>query len=182
VNGKWYKAAVTVSFTATDNAGGSGVASTEYKLDGGEWTKGTQVSVSGDLLHTVLYRSADKAGNTEVAKTLKVGIDTHKPVTKALASASARRGRSALLRYQVLDPVPNGGTATVTIKIRNSAGKVVATIRLGAKPVNTATALSRSFKVPTTWRIGVYRYSVYATDKAGNVQALPVGSNRLAVY
>ena len=181
VNGKWYKAAVTVSLAATDNAGGSGVAYSEYKLDAGEWTKGTQVRVSGDLFHTVLYRSADKAGNVEVAKTLKVGIDTHKPITKAPASASARRGRSALLRYQVLDPVPNGGTATVTIKIKNSAGKVVATLRLGAKPVNTATALSRSFKVPTTWRIGVYRYSVYATDKAGNAQVLPVGSNKLTV-
>ena len=49
-----------------------------------------------------------------------------------------------MLRYQVLDPVPNGGTATVAIKIRNRAGKVVATLRLGAKPVNKATAFSKS--------------------------------------
>jgi hypothetical protein len=187
VNGKWYRAAVTVSFAASDNAGGSGVASTEYSLDGGEWTKGSSLLLpapadhSGDLLHTILYRSADIAGNVEAQKTVKVGIDTRKPTTKATASASARRGRSALLRYQVLDAVPNAGTATVTIKIRNRAGKVVATLRLGAKPVNTATPLSKSFKVPATWKAGTYGYYVCATDKALNAQVLPVGSNRLVV-
>ena len=110
-----------------------------------------------------------------------MGIDTAKPKTRATAAASARRGRSALLRYLVLDPVPNGGTATVTIKIKNPAGKVVATLRLGAKPVNTALPLSKSFKVPSTWRVGTYRYFVYATDKALNAQVLPVGSNKLVV-
>ena len=108
VNGRWYRTAVSVEFTADDH-GGSGMsggqAKTEYSLDGGsDWTEASSLPLpapadhSADKLHTILYRSADAAGNVETAKTLKVGIDTRKPTTKApsavTATAAGRRRSS----------------------------------------------------------------------------------------
>ena len=184
VHGRWYRTAVTVSLAASDNAGGSGVVSTEYSLDGGAWTPGTSIPLpaptdhTGDLLHTILYRSADTDGNVEADKTLTVGIDTRKPTTKAPDASSVVRYRTAKLWYKVVDPPPNGGTATVTIKIKNSAGKVVKTLGpYKGKAVNRL--LSATF----TCRLakGSYRFYVSATDAAGNAQVLPAGSNRLTV-
>ncbi len=75
--------------------------------------------------------------------------------------------------------MPLGGTATVTIKVRNAAGRTVKTLGPAVRKVNAL--FGWSFTVPRTWRAGTYRFSVYAKDKAGNAQTLPVGSNRLLV-
>lgn len=184
VKGRWYRAAVTVSLAGSDNAGGSGVASTEYSLDGAAFTPGTSIPLlapadhSGDRLHTILYRSADAAGNLEAAKTLKVGIDTRKPTTKAYAT-TAYRGKTAKLKYKVAEVGANGGKATVTVKLKNRAGKVVKTLGPALKVVNST--LTWKFTVPRTWRAGTYHFYVYAKDTAGNTQTLPVGSNKLVV-
>jgi hypothetical protein len=87
-----------------------------------------------------------------------------------------RRGRVATLRYQVDDPAPNGGTATVVVVIRTKAGKVVKTLRPGIASVNTPHALRYRVKL----RAGTYRFRVTATDAAGNASTVN-GSNRLVV-
>ena len=102
--------------------------------------------------------------------------DTTPPTTQAFA-ATARRGKTAVLKYRVNDPAPNGGTATVTIKVKNRAGKVVKTLKPVVKSVNTP--LAWKFTVPRTWRVGTYRFYVSATDKAGN--RAPVASSKLIV-
>jgi hypothetical protein len=61
----------TVIFAATDNL--SGVARTEYSLDGITWTTGTSVSV-GVGTHIVRYRSIDVAGNVEATKSVTVVV------------------------------------------------------------------------------------------------------------
>jgi len=176
----WHSTSVTVTFTATDT--GSGVAYTEFKLDAGAWVRDTRVTLpaasdhSGDGLHTVLYRSADNAGNIEQAKSLSVGIDTVRPATRAPSAATVVRYRSVSLAYKVLDAAPNGGDADVTIRIRNAAGVVVRTLAYQDQPVNQL--LSTSFTC--TLAGGTYRFSVYARDTAGNPQAT-VGTNRLTV-
>jgi hypothetical protein len=70
------------------------------------------------------------------------------------------------LKYRVDDTPPNAGTATVRIKVTNAAVRVVRTLGPGVKTVNTLHV--RRFRVPRTWRPGTYRFSVYATDGAGN--------------
>ncbi|HYH71960.1 MAG TPA: ThuA domain-containing protein [Nocardioides sp.] len=65
----------------------SGVASTEYRIDGGGWTDYTdavQVTSAGD--HTVRFRSTDVAGNVEEEQSLTITVDgppadTTAPVT-----------------------------------------------------------------------------------------------------
>src|SRR5665647_3442513 len=56
----------TINLSATDNAGGSGVAHTYYKLDdGAQTTEGTVITVSALGYHTLVFWSVDNAGNTE---------------------------------------------------------------------------------------------------------------------
>lgn len=185
VDGRWYRTAVTVSLASSDDAGGSGVASTEYRRDGAAWTPGTSILLpapadhSNDKLHTILYRSADTAGNVETAKTLTVGIDTRRPKTRAPYAATARRGRTASLKYKVVEAGANGGTATVTVKVKNRAGTVVKKLTYKGRAVNTL--LAAKFRVPRTWRTGTYHLYVYAKDAAGNAQARPLGVNHLSV-
>ena len=89
----WHNTAVTLTLTATDNAGGSGMsggqATTQYKIGGGSWTAGTTVVVpapanhSGDGAQAVTFQSCDAAGNWETAKSVTVKIDTAPPTTSA---------------------------------------------------------------------------------------------------
>ena len=60
-SGGWYLSQVTVAATASDAV--SGLAATEYSLDGGTWTSGSTVSVISDGSHTVDFRATDNAGN-----------------------------------------------------------------------------------------------------------------------
>jgi hypothetical protein len=87
-DGLWHNQPVSLTFSATDNSGGSGVAYAQYSLDGGAtWTQGSSVTIaaptshSNDGAHTVLYCSVDNAGNLEAAKSCQVMIDTQSPTT-----------------------------------------------------------------------------------------------------
>jgi len=83
----WNRQPVRVSLLATDNPGGSGVASTFYKVDGGaNQTYSTPFTISSNGIHTVVYWSVDKAGNRESARTLTVKIDTAPPIVTASAN------------------------------------------------------------------------------------------------
>ncbi|MBF9133228.1 ThuA domain-containing protein [Plantactinospora sp. S1510] len=81
----WHTGPATVTLAATDNAGGSGVARTEYQLDGATtWTAYTEpVLVAGDGTHVLRFRSADEAGNVEETKSVEVKIDATAPVSTA---------------------------------------------------------------------------------------------------
>ncbi len=79
----WVNHSVGVGLSASD-AGGSGVAYTEYSLDGAPYQHGTGVTVSGTGQHTLLYRSKDNAGNLESAKSATIRIETTLPTTRLL--------------------------------------------------------------------------------------------------
>src|SRR5207249_4139088 len=86
--GGWYTSEVVVSLTAAD--GGSGVASTQVRVDGGAWqTYSAPVPVQGEGSHTVEYLSSDVAGNTEAVRTTTFRIDTLDPL---VAIDSPRNG------------------------------------------------------------------------------------------
>jgi hypothetical protein len=176
----WVNESTTVSFLATDSE--SGVAWTIYSVDGGGWQTGTQVTIVADLVnhttdgvHTIAYRSADNAGNVSDIQTCSVSIDTTAPVALAplftpIYSAGAPRitvGQTACLFSQANDAKTGSGTADVMIRIRNSKGTLVNTVRLSDAQVNTM--LYPVFK--WTMAAGAYTYTVTATDAAGNVQS-----------
>ena len=99
-----------------------------------------------------------------------------RPTATAPAAASVPQYGTAKLNYEVVDSLPNGGTATATIRVKNRRGKVVATIRCAAQPVGTP--LAAAFRCSLA--VGVYRFTVTAVDAAGNSQAI-AGANRLTV-
>jgi hypothetical protein len=181
-DGNWHNQAVTVTLAATDSGGAGlrgGSARTEYRLDGGSWKHGLTITLpapadhAGDGVHTLSYRSVDAACNVESAKTVTVRIDTRGPVTKA-RSASGRRARALSLRYLVSDALSPTATS-LRIVVRNARGKTVRTLR----SANCRTGAWQAVKWTPKAR-GTYRYSVYAADLAGNVQA-SVGSGKVRV-
>jgi len=177
----WRRTAVTVQLSPAD-AGGSGVAATYYRIDGGVKQTGTSAVVPAPLDHTmdgihkVTYYSVDAAGNVESPKQFTVRIDTRRPTTKAPLAAVVTRYHWVKLRCLVSDPRPSATRAAMKIRIKDRRGRVV--LRLNFPHARTRLWLSPGF----TCRLprGAYRFSVYATDAAGNVQS-KIGSNRLTV-
>jgi hypothetical protein len=84
----WFTGQVTVSLSAADQAGLSGVAATYFRGDGGAPQAYTGVLVfTTDGTHTVTFWSVDNAGNVEPASTLTVMIDTTAPTTGPVVSS-----------------------------------------------------------------------------------------------
>ncbi|WP_211590268.1 ThuA domain-containing protein [Microbispora sp. H11081] len=122
---------VTVTLQAADEAGGSGVAKTEYSLDGGDWAAYTApVTVSGDGEHQLRYRSTDKAGNTEEIKTLTLTISAapEQEVELTVTASSRCIGTSAYLAVTAV----NAGEVPATVTLTTPYGsKTVADVAPG---------------------------------------------------
>ena len=97
VNGQTYVGGQTVTLTPAD-PGGSGVASTWYRLDGGALTAGSSIPIaapaSGSASHTLTWYSIDVATNQEATRTATftvqaVVIDTTPPVTTSSFNPAA---------------------------------------------------------------------------------------------
>ncbi|MEM2869204.1 MAG: hypothetical protein QW379_02120 [Thermoplasmata archaeon] len=144
----------TVVFRAEDPE--SGVAGTLYRVlrDGRElvpWTNGTALTVlapadhSGDGCYTIEFYSVDNVGNSEVAKSVVVRIDT--VCELVLDAKSGMKLKST--RYTLSGRTEPGGSVTVN----------------GARAsVNT----DGSFSVELKLREGRNKISVKATDGANN--------------
>ncbi|RIJ70548.1 DUF1349 domain-containing protein [Nakamurella silvestris] len=202
----WYTTAVNVALAATDT-GGSGVASTQYSVDGGAWTAyTTAVAVSGNGSHTVLYHSTDVAGNVEADKSVSVKIDAAAPVTAAdvtgtdpvtiaLSSADANSGVQTT-EYQIGSGAWTAYTAAFTVaktaaaqsvKFRSTdkAGNVEATrtVTVAAKPVELA-ASTTTLTIPAAASAagdlsttGSLKVTVHVTATSG----IPTGAVSITV-
>lgn len=74
----WYQTDVSVELSANDDL--SGVSSTQYRLNGGEWQEYTRpIKLTADGIHTLEYRSQDVKGNVESVESLEVKIDKTAP-------------------------------------------------------------------------------------------------------
>jgi hypothetical protein len=163
-SGAVYSSSRTVTLTATD-AGGSGVASTQYKIDSGSWTAGTTFTISGDGSHSFSWRSTDIAGNTETAHTSNTFlIDTVGPTTSCNAVAN-----------QVYN-----GTRTFTLT-PTDGGSGVASTRWQLDGGAWTTGTSITVTAPGSgW--ASHTISYYSTDNAGNVETTRSVTFRVTVY
>lgn len=75
----YLSSATTFTIAATDNL--SGVARTEYRIDGGAWTSYAPFAIATEGKHVIGFRSVDNVGNVETEKSLTVTIDNTPPVT-----------------------------------------------------------------------------------------------------
>jgi hypothetical protein len=74
----WFLSPVSVTLNATDNH--SGIAFTNYSLDGSPWIPyADSFLVTGEGQHTIEYYSTDTFGNAESVKTATIKIDTARP-------------------------------------------------------------------------------------------------------
>ena len=126
-----FAGAVTVSLGAAD-AGGLGVATTEYRVDGGAFAPyGSPFSVGGAGAHLVEYRSTDVAGNVEPIRSASFGIDA--PATAPslrLAAPAAKVKAKALVRGLAVGVACVGTPAGEVELAPNAAGAR----KLGLKP------------------------------------------------
>lgn len=111
--GGWYAQAPTVTLVAEDDAG---VASTEYRVDGGDWLAYTApFVVPGEGEHTVAFRSTDLAGTVEEPTSVVLAIDTVAPVvTLTGGAASYTVAQQVAIGCSAADPAPGSGVASTT--------------------------------------------------------------------
>jgi Calcineurin-like phosphoesterase len=156
----WRRTAVTVTLTPYDAH--SGIASTQYRVDGGAPQTGTSVVVpapsdgSNDGVHTVTYNSIDDAGNVEAVRTATVRIDTTSPVTTDDAPTDWRRAPVTLTLHAT--DLHSGAAAT--------------SYRTNGGPFETGTEVHLTTD-------GVHTVDYRSTDAAGNVEELRTETVRI---
>lgn len=94
---------------------------------------------------------------------------TGRPVTKALAPATVGSSNTTTLRFEVLEHGAPGNIATVTIRIRTLAGKLVMTLPQGDVKVGVKHAVGLMLHL----KKGHYRWYVSAADAAGHTAKAP---------
>ena len=108
-DGRRHHRTVKIRLRATDNAGGSGVASITYSIDGAaaQTVSGSRADVvvkanrrtnADGRIHTIAYFATDNAGNVEAEQTMTVNIGTAEPLTKASDAEEMRLHRRAIIR------------------------------------------------------------------------------------
>jgi hypothetical protein len=150
----WHNEDVTVTLSADDEDGGSGVDKTFYKVDGAAtFSDGTSVVIgapsdhSNDGPHTIYYYSTDKAGNEELTNQATVKIDTRAP-SVAYTSATPAANANGWRKVDVT------ATFTATDTLSGFAG-----------PSSTKTGTSTTNTEGSAVKVG----SPVFTDLAGNV-------------
>lgn len=148
-NGKngWYRSDVTVTLSAQDNTGGSGVAETVYSVDGGvNWVKySTPFVVGGEGQKELRFKSKDRDDNIETAKIVEIKIDKTAPT---ISFTFAQDSNGTNINGAVL-PIKITATDSLSNLEENNPA-----ITWG--PSNSNLSGQSSFKV-------------YAEDKAGNI-------------
>jgi large repetitive protein len=122
----WRTSAVTVTLTANDAL--SGIASTQYRVDGGAFQSGASIVVpapadhSNDGVHTIDYRSTDVAGNVEPLHSAMVRIDTTLPSGSVSAPAGGTHVNGVVAISAAAADVPSGVTSVTFLVRPNGAG------------------------------------------------------------
>jgi PKD repeat protein len=152
----WYTTRPSFTLAATDNAGGSGLGTTEYRIAGGAWTPyTTAVPVTGEGERLIEFRSTDKAGNVEATKSQTVKIDTVVPTVSGAVTGTTAK------------------TLTLTATDATS-GVARIEYQVGDATTWTAYTTALSYSTPGTY---VVRYR--SVDNAGNTSA--VGTSTVVV-
>jgi hypothetical protein len=159
----WHRSAVTVTFDIADPGdGGSplqgvGLQGIEYELDGsapvmvsaqsqippGAPIELAQATITGDGVHTLVYRSVDVGGRTSADVTMQIKIDQTAPTVDLVKPAAT----------------------TYTLNQSVSASYSCADALSGLVSCNGTTGSGQPMDTSTT---GAKTFTVHATDVAGN--------------
>ncbi len=119
-----YTASATIQLSAVDESGGSGVASTWFRLDGAAETTGSVVTTDTVGDHVLEFWSVDNAGNVEATKTATFTISSAivltepfnvTPITFGVGPTGADQAFAGIVGRQPPDGfalAPSGSTLT----------------------------------------------------------------------
>src|SRR5271157_6360496 len=152
-------ASTTFTLAGSDNAGGSGLATRFYNINGSGWVAGSSFNLGGwtNGTITIMYRSVDLVGNTEVFGTKTVRIDTIAPVTGISYTAMVAPNFVSTATPFTLTPVDNtggSGVASTQYQYTGSSGYHVYTA-----PFVLSSATN-----------GTITINYYSIDHVGNVE------------
>jgi hypothetical protein len=154
----WYKAAVTVSLSATDS-GGSGLDQTVYTTDGSD-PASAGIIYTGPFTvaqtATVRFFSTDKAGNAEQVRSQLMQLDVTAPTVSLTAPQSGQQYRRGVLAIAAQASDTGSGVARVAFYD-------------GAQLIGTDT--TEPYQLSWNTRkvsLGQHTLTAIATDAAGN--------------
>ena len=161
----WYKGTDPTFTLSASDTGGSGVATTYYKINSGTQTvyPGSAVTIPDGSAQTISYWSVDNAGNTETTNTTAaLKIDTVAPT----GSITAPTGGATV----------SGSAVTVSSNSADSgSGVASAQFQYSAHGANSWTTIGTATSSPYTvsWNTtsltpGSFDLRVITTDVAGN--------------
>jgi len=149
----WNNSNVTVTLSATDNAGGSGVQSITYILAGEQMGGGsvagssTSILITTEGVTTVTYHARDNAGNVEADRTLVIRLDKTPPtLTMPTLAPSYTFDGTVTLNFSTSDGVSGVGSSQATFN---------------GSTVTSGTTV-------TLTKAGTNTFTLTATDEAGN--------------
>lgn len=158
----WNASGVSVRLAARDDAGGSGVATIHYTVNGAPTTVAgdqAEIVVAAEGVHEISYRATDEAGNASDPAAVVVRIDETAPVAAASAApppnAHGWNNTQVFLEISGHDNVGGSGVATLAYTVGGVAGIT--------NQAAVAITLSSS---------GVTSVTYWATDGAGNASVI----------
>jgi hypothetical protein len=150
------------AFSASDNAGGSGVAGYECRLDGGAWASCTSPRSLTSLAegsHTFDVRAVDNAGNASTLATRTWTVDTTNPTAPSISSgpSDGSVSGSSSASFAFSGSTDTGGSGVAGYECRLDGG---------------AWASCTSPRSLTSLADGEHTFDVRAVDNAGNSSTL----------
>ena len=117
-----YQGSVDVTLAASDAT--SGVASIQYRIDGGPWSTYTSlVSVTANGAHTFEYASTDRAGNEETTKSASFSIQSVGGAPASTLNVAGTQGDSGWYTTPAtVELSAGGGSGLLTIQYRVDGG------------------------------------------------------------
>lgn len=144
----WNRSAVKATLSGKDNAGGSGFKELRYTLDTNAQQTSTNattnVDISGDGSHTLVFQSVDQAGNVEAAQTKTIKIDSVLP--QSSASINSTRDQVTITATD-----DRAGVKTIYYSVDGGPEQV--------------------YGGPFAITVGPHTITYRAEDKAGNVES-----------
>jgi hypothetical protein len=164
-----YVGTATIHLTATDNVGGSGVANTFYRLDGGTQTAGTTIVATGVGAHSLEFWSVDVAANVETPHhTVNFAITpvvSPTTITIRSTSLSVRRPSSFILSGLVTPQTVIGTNIQVMVKKPNKAYFSYSSLRTVYSNAGVASWFYR-YTAIRTLVAGTYRFYAFVPASA----------------
>jgi hypothetical protein len=170
-----YIGSASITLTAVDNAGGSGVARTYYILDGAPQAEGTTANTSVVGSHTLSFWSVDVAGNVEAANAASFEV-TAAPVGTSRCTIDSMKwrthdGHRTVRLRGTISPAQVGDHAFLYVMKPGTRRWVrVATLTAGVLDGNGGATWTYTYPAKTR---GTYRFQVRFNGMASTTLRRP---------